>query len=370
METPSSTRRVTRSLTLAAKNSNNGKFEESEKTVTRTRQKSGINPQDRSALIDITNDSPIVGLAMGNLDSPSSTMSKKRINSHSKYTFTPGSGEALLRGQVKTLLQKVEEEGEFSKMPLDKGPLFNLKCLLNSPMNLLAPTPANTPQILNSDELDSAIPSPVEYNFVISQNGEGSESEKDLITRALDFSEKSEGSECSSVINRGSSSAVKVGSGKEPKNSAKLSEPVSEDVGTLVSNSSKLPPPMEASAKVFWEGLCQDSPVAVVNCKDKVVDSIPSPELPSKTFSGNQNNDTASQIVDKIQTHLDKPSSDMEQPPLQNLENNNHPEDHSRGTEVEEPFTTNNDERKRSDAKETFGGTNNDFLLRHKVLFS
>ncbi|KAL2456479.1 hypothetical protein Fot_56833 [Forsythia ovata] len=85
--------------------------------------------------------------------------------------------------------------------------------------------------------------------------------------------------------NRGSSSAVKVGSGKEPKNSAKLSEPVSKDVGTLVSNSSKLPPPMEASAKEFWEGLCQDSPVAVVNDKDKVVDSIPSPELPSKTFS-------------------------------------------------------------------------------------
>ncbi|KAL2497633.1 Chalcone-flavanone isomerase family protein [Abeliophyllum distichum] len=200
METPSSTRRVTRSHILAAKNSNNGKFEESEKTVTRTRQKSGINQQDRSALIDITNDSPIVGVAMGNLDSPLSTMSKKRINCHSKYTFTPGSGEALLRCQVKTLLQKVEEEAEFSKLPLDKGPLFNLKCLLNSPMNLLAPTPANTPQILNSDELNSAIPSPFEYNFEISQNGEGSESEKDLITRALDFSEKSEGSECSSVV--------------------------------------------------------------------------------------------------------------------------------------------------------------------------
>ncbi|KAL2469164.1 hypothetical protein Fot_50740 [Forsythia ovata] len=85
--------------------------------------------------------------------------------------------------------------------------------------------------------------------------------------------------------NRGSSSAVKVGSEKKPKNSAKLSEPVSEDVGTLVSNSLKFPPPLETSAKVFWDGLCQDSPVAVVNCKDKVVDSIPSSALPSKTFS-------------------------------------------------------------------------------------
>ncbi|CAI9754229.1 unnamed protein product [Fraxinus pennsylvanica] len=206
METPSSTRRVTRSQTLDAKNSNNGKFEESKTSVTRTRQRNSAKQQDRSALIDITNDSPIVGLATGNLDTPSSTMSKKRIKFHSKYTSTPGSGEALLRGQVKTLLQKVEEEATFSKISLEKGPLFNLKCLVNSPMNLLAPTPINTPQILNISELNSANPSPVEDKFVISQNGidekkeEGSENEKDLITRALDFSEKSEGFECSSVL--------------------------------------------------------------------------------------------------------------------------------------------------------------------------
>ncbi|CAA2963504.1 Hypothetical predicted protein [Olea europaea subsp. europaea] len=206
MESPSSTRRVTRSQTLDAKNTNNGKIEESEKSVTRTRQRNSAKQQDRSALIDITNDSPIVGLAMGNLDTPSSTMSKKRIKSHSKYTFTPGSGEALLRGQAKTLLQKVEEEANFPKISLEKRPLFNLKCLVNSPTNLLAPTPTNTPQILNIAELNSATPSPGEDKFVISQNGidekkeEGNESEKDLITRALDFSEKSEGLECSSVV--------------------------------------------------------------------------------------------------------------------------------------------------------------------------
>jgi len=59
---------------------------------------------------------------------------------------TPGSGEALLRGQVKTLLQKVEEEAEISKLTMDVRPFLQF---VNSPMQLLAPTPANTPQILN-----------------------------------------------------------------------------------------------------------------------------------------------------------------------------------------------------------------------------
>ncbi|EPS64560.1 hypothetical protein M569_10223, partial [Genlisea aurea] len=100
--------------------------------------------QDRSALVDITNDSPIVGLSMGNLDTPSS---KKKM-----FTPTPGSGEALLRGQVKTLLQKIEEGTEISK---DNRPIF---------MNYsVAPTPANTPQTvtITSDRgnSDSGLPS-------------------------------------------------------------------------------------------------------------------------------------------------------------------------------------------------------------------
>lgn len=61
--------------------------------------------QDRSALMDLTNDSPIVGLANGgNVETPSAKMRGSKVKN------TPGSGEALLRGQVKTLLQKVEEE--------------------------------------------------------------------------------------------------------------------------------------------------------------------------------------------------------------------------------------------------------------------
>ncbi|CAN1342036.1 hypothetical protein LINPERPRIM_LOCUS39353 [Linum perenne] len=77
--------------------------------------------QDRSALVDITNDSPIVGLAMGLLETPSSTAAKKTISKLKNINNnikTPGSGEALLRGQVKTLLQRVEEEAELSKISL------------------------------------------------------------------------------------------------------------------------------------------------------------------------------------------------------------------------------------------------------------
>lgn len=142
--------------------------------MTKSSQKNAKNQQqDRSALIDITNDSPIVGLAMGNLKTPSSAMSKKRMNNQGQFTRTPGSGEALLRGQVKTLLQKVEEEAELSKITLENRPLFNLQGLINSPITLVAPTPANTPQILslsaNTDDLPSVTPSPVIENFLIPQ---------------------------------------------------------------------------------------------------------------------------------------------------------------------------------------------------------
>ncbi|KAF3623967.1 putative snakin-2-like [Capsicum annuum] len=216
METPSSTRRVTRSQTLAASNSaikisvSTEKVEESEKkTVEKSRTRTGR----QSALIDITNDSPIVGLAMGNLETPSSEMSKKRTYGQGKQFTTPGSGEALLRGQVKTLLQKVEEEAGLSKISLENNrPFLHLKGIVNSPMGLLAPTPANTPLMNFSDnELPAVTASPVEDKFDISQminemfEGEkkedNRESEKSYPTRSLlvDFYEKTEGSESSSV---------------------------------------------------------------------------------------------------------------------------------------------------------------------------
>ncbi|XP_019177459.1 PREDICTED: putative DNA helicase INO80 [Ipomoea nil] len=128
METPSSTRRVTRSQTLASNASaipNSKKSEESEKKGSELRARNGKVQQERSAMMDISNDSsPIVGLTAETLETPLSSMSKKMVNSNSqsKHSKTPGSGEALLRGQVKTLLQKVEEEAELSKFPFDQNP--------------------------------------------------------------------------------------------------------------------------------------------------------------------------------------------------------------------------------------------------------
>ncbi|KAL9356923.1 hypothetical protein Peur_050176 [Populus x canadensis] len=226
METPSSTKRVTRSQTVAALNTNNSiplsrKIEDSsDKGVTKSRRTNAKQQlQDRSALIDITNDSPIVGIAMGILETPSSALAKQK-NSRAKNNIpnTPGSGEALLRGQVKTLLQKVEEEAELSKLSLENRPFLHLQGFVNSPMGLLAPTPANTPQVpnLSGDDivLASVTPLPViEEKLKICQEAseifdvkkqESLESQKSL-TRSLmlDFSEKSESSdssECSSAL--------------------------------------------------------------------------------------------------------------------------------------------------------------------------
>ncbi|KAK1297292.1 hypothetical protein QJS10_CPB15g00490 [Acorus calamus] len=137
METPSSMRRVTRSQTgtLAS-----GKVKgEAEKSF----PKSQLSKIDRAVLVDITNDSPIVGVAMaGNLKSPISDLMRSRSHQPKK---TPGSGEALLRGQVKTLLQKVEEDAEFVKLTVDRSCPFG--GIARSPMALLAPTPANTPYL-------------------------------------------------------------------------------------------------------------------------------------------------------------------------------------------------------------------------------
>ncbi|XP_009614834.1 uncharacterized protein [Nicotiana tomentosiformis] len=178
METPSSTIRVTRSQVLSA--SNKIVKESENKEVTKS----------RSALIDLTN-SPIVGLASGNLETPSSFTKGRKC-------CTPGSGEAILRCQVKNLLQMVEEEAEIS---LEKRqPLFHVKGVVNSPMSLLI-APANTPlmDLSGNELLPPVTASPVQDNFVISQiMNEMLEVKKQEsssnITRSLllDFTEKSE----------------------------------------------------------------------------------------------------------------------------------------------------------------------------------
>jgi len=108
-------------------------------------------PQPRAALHDITNgnDSPIVGLAAGGLHgtdrTPASAAAKTRRRAPRR---TPGSGEALLRGQVKALLHKVEEEQGCAPAALVRPARIQaLLAVSRSPAQLLAPTPANTPQI-------------------------------------------------------------------------------------------------------------------------------------------------------------------------------------------------------------------------------
>ncbi|TKY70347.1 hypothetical protein E2542_SST06637 [Spatholobus suberectus] len=187
METPSSTKRVTRSHTFATSNDASvtvsRKIEDSEKNLSKSKPRG--QQQDQSALIDITNDSPIVGLANGViLDTP---LAKQR---GSRVRNAPGSGEALLRGQVKTLLLKVEEEVELSKFSLEA-------------MGLLATMPENTPQIQNLSGFGSVTPSVVLQQPLIprvvshvfdGKNQGSSESEKSLINRSLllDFSDKSQ----------------------------------------------------------------------------------------------------------------------------------------------------------------------------------
>ncbi|KAF9619181.1 hypothetical protein IFM89_005735 [Coptis chinensis] len=198
METPSSLRRITRSQAKASmNNNNNNNITLSRKNEVHSRKRSV--KIDRSALIDITNDSPICGLAMGSLETPSSLVKKR-----SQPKQTPGSGEALLREQVKNLLQKVEEEGgEVVKLSFKKGPFLGLNGIVNSPSGFLAPTPTNTPQfeVIEESEIHQ------EEMMVDELKHQGSlESEKSDVTRALsfDFYEKSDFSECSSVLTQGS----------------------------------------------------------------------------------------------------------------------------------------------------------------------
>jgi len=144
-------------------------MEESENGHSKLKPKTGN--QDRSRLIDITNDSPIVGLASGRLETPVSSIVKQS----NRWKRTPGSGEALLRGQVQTLWQRVEEEALISKFFLQFcSPLRNdFKNPMNSPAGILAPTPANTPQVpalvTGFESFDTVSKSPIEDQLENSQ---------------------------------------------------------------------------------------------------------------------------------------------------------------------------------------------------------
>ncbi|XP_077246227.1 chalcone-flavanone isomerase family protein isoform X2 [Tasmannia lanceolata] len=114
---------------------------------------------------------------------------------------TPGSGEALLRRQVKTLLQKVEEGTELPKLSLEQFPLPLFQEILNSP-KFLAPTPTNTPLIAllsNDDALQTVFPVQEEKTFKIisqamdDQEQEALDSQEGLVTKVslFDPTEKS-----------------------------------------------------------------------------------------------------------------------------------------------------------------------------------
>lgn len=134
METPSSLKKIPRSSSLASN---------------KTQKTKKADSAPRSALFELTNNSPIVGVAMQSLLEKTPKSSVLKIPPPVKNT--PGSGESLLRGQVKNLLQKVEEEAEIvnCKIPVEERPPFSVLLGLPgpSPAPMVAPTPANTPQI-------------------------------------------------------------------------------------------------------------------------------------------------------------------------------------------------------------------------------
>ncbi|EOA24605.1 hypothetical protein CARUB_v10017873mg [Capsella rubella] len=193
METlSSSTTRVTRSQAISSIN-NSDPDSIIPISSNKTEDSNRGNKEDRSAaLIDITNDSPIVGLA---LQTPPSGFMVKRRSSRIKNT--PGSvdGEALLRGQVKTLLHKVKEETELIHSAKTHRPFIHL---VTSPMRLVAPTPANTPQSPNfsvSNDVKIKIASPIFAGHLrTSQMFEEKEEKSMSITRSLlfDLTEKTE----------------------------------------------------------------------------------------------------------------------------------------------------------------------------------
>ncbi|KAL2528972.1 hypothetical protein Fot_21573 [Forsythia ovata] len=67
----------------------------------------------------------------------------------------------------------------------------------------------------------------------------------------------------------GPSTALKLGSAKEPTKLVRSSIPVSDDIGNLVSDS--LVPLLQSVSKIFWEGLCQDSLVLLRIVRGKLL---------------------------------------------------------------------------------------------------
>ncbi|MCH91124.1 hypothetical protein A2U01_0012049, partial [Trifolium medium] len=117
-----------------------------------------------------TNNSPIVGLVNGvNLEILSTTQRGSRVKN------TSGSGEALLRGQPKTIMQMPQKET----------------------LEILAPTS----QIQNLSGIATSIVQQQSISQVVNMDHDSCEFEKCEITKSLDFSEKFQASEeCNSEV--------------------------------------------------------------------------------------------------------------------------------------------------------------------------
>ncbi|KAF8781233.1 hypothetical protein HU200_000658 [Digitaria exilis] len=143
METPLSTRRITRSLAAAAAASardRGGLRRRRPDPAGQDRRRCGGDAAARRAARHHQRlPHPCCSTAPDK--TPASTAAKTRRRAPRR---TPGSGEALLRGQVKALLHKVEEEQGCAAPEALVRPAARIQALLG----LLAPTPANTPQIV------------------------------------------------------------------------------------------------------------------------------------------------------------------------------------------------------------------------------
>lgn len=134
METPSSERQLSRT---SAFGSVNNAVKAGKGSATR------VGGSRRKPLLDLTNDSPIAGLALDRDDEPETPT----LNITRRYLRdplqTPGTGESLLRHQVRSLLTKVE--ADTLKPASNLRSLCHLNGYIPSPSRLLAPTPLNTP---------------------------------------------------------------------------------------------------------------------------------------------------------------------------------------------------------------------------------
>lgn len=134
METPSSERQLSRASVFGSVNSAAKPGKGSATRVSGSR---------RRALLDLTNDSPIAGLALDRDDEPETPIPNTTHRHLPDSVQTPGTGESLLRHQARSLLQRVE--ADTIKPPSNLRSLCHLNGYIPSPSRLLAPTPLNTP---------------------------------------------------------------------------------------------------------------------------------------------------------------------------------------------------------------------------------